>query len=159
HDNHDPIDGVSFDQRLDESLGEFDATLQKEQERVARERDAQAAAGGTSNDDPGSATADDRNVLTASTGKRPGDLRSDRSGGSSESGGSERSGGSSGGAAAGAGGAGGGGAAPVNVPDGSDDDIVARRLRRAAERETDPELKEKLWKEYTEYKRNTQGRS
>ena len=35
---------------------------------------------------------------------------------------------------------------------GADDDIIARRLRRAAEQETDPELKEKLWKEYTEYK-------
>jgi hypothetical protein len=37
-----------------------------------------------------------------------------------------------------------------------DDDIVARQLREAAENETDPELKEKLWKEYEEYKRNTQ---
>jgi hypothetical protein len=36
---------------------------------------------------------------------------------------------------------------------------VARRLRRAAEQETDPELKEKLWKEYTVYKRNVQGKS
>jgi hypothetical protein len=34
-----------------------------------------------------------------------------------------------------------------------DDDIVARQLREAAERETDPELKEKLWKEYEDYKR------
>ena len=37
-----------------------------------------------------------------------------------------------------------------------DDDIVARQLREAAENETDPELKEKLWQEYEEYKRNTQ---
>ena len=37
-----------------------------------------------------------------------------------------------------------------------DDDIVARQLREAAEKETDPELKEKLWKEYEEYKNNTQ---
>jgi len=37
-----------------------------------------------------------------------------------------------------------------------DDDIVARQLREAAESETDPELKEKLWKEYEEYKKNTQ---
>jgi len=36
-----------------------------------------------------------------------------------------------------------------------DDDIVARQLREAAEKETDPELKEKLWKEYEEYKKNT----
>jgi hypothetical protein len=37
-----------------------------------------------------------------------------------------------------------------------DDDIVARQLREAAENETDPELKEKLWKEYEDYKKNTQ---
>jgi len=35
---------------------------------------------------------------------------------------------------------------------GQDDDIVARQLREAAEKETDPELKEKLWKEYEAYK-------
>jgi hypothetical protein len=40
---------------------------------------------------------------------------------------------------------------------GEDDDIVARQLREAAEKETDPELKEKLWKEYDEYKKNTGG--
>ena len=40
--------------------------------------------------------------------------------------------------------------------DGSDDDIVARQLREAAEQETDPELKEKLWREYEAYKRGTQ---
>jgi hypothetical protein len=30
-------------------------------------------------------------------------------------------------------------------------------LRKAAEAETDPELKEKLWKEYRDYKENTHG--
>ena len=35
-----------------------------------------------------------------------------------------------------------------------DDDIVARQLREAAEKETDPVLKEKLWKEYEAYKKN-----
>lgn len=33
-----------------------------------------------------------------------------------------------------------------------DDDIVARQLREAAERETDPVLQEKLWDEYRKYK-------
>jgi hypothetical protein len=37
-------------------------------------------------------------------------------------------------------------------PPADDDDIVARQLREAAERETDPELKEKLWEEYDRYK-------
>ena len=36
---------------------------------------------------------------------------------------------------------------------GSDDDVVARQLREAAEKETDPLLKEKLWEEYRKYKR------
>jgi len=38
-----------------------------------------------------------------------------------------------------------------------DDDIVARQLREAAENETDPELKKKLWKEYEDYKKNTRN--
>lgn len=36
--------------------------------------------------------------------------------------------------------------------DTGDDDIVARQLREAAEKETDPELKKKLWEEYRKYK-------
>jgi len=35
-----------------------------------------------------------------------------------------------------------------------DDDIVARQLREAAEKETDPVLKERLWKEYHDYKKS-----
>ena len=33
------------------------------------------------------------------------------------------------------------------------DDIVARQIREAAENETDPELKKKLWEEYYNYKK------
>ena len=36
-----------------------------------------------------------------------------------------------------------------------DDDIVARQLKEAAEKETDPQLKEKLWDEYYRYKKKT----
>jgi len=36
--------------------------------------------------------------------------------------------------------------------DESDDDEVARQLREAAERESDPELKKRLWEKYKEYK-------
>jgi hypothetical protein len=38
------------------------------------------------------------------------------------------------------------------LPPPKDDDIVARQLREAAEKETDPELKKKLWEEYWKYK-------
>jgi hypothetical protein len=44
---------------------------------------------------------------------------------------------------------------PADIPDGSDDDVVARQLREAAEKETDPELKKKLWEEYRKYKQGT----
>jgi len=43
---------------------------------------------------------------------------------------------------------------PKNRYDPKDDDIVARQLREAAEEETDPELRKKLWKEYEHYKKN-----
>ncbi len=38
------------------------------------------------------------------------------------------------------------------IPSGDDDDIIARQLREAAEAETDPVIKEKLWAEYRKYK-------
>ncbi len=41
---------------------------------------------------------------------------------------------------------------PETRPPADDDDIVARQLREAAEKETDPELKKKLWQEYDRYK-------
>lgn len=40
-------------------------------------------------------------------------------------------------------------------PSGHDDDIVARQIREAAEKETDPVLKEKLWEEYENYKKGS----
>lgn len=39
-------------------------------------------------------------------------------------------------------------------PDSYDDDIVAKQLREAAEKETDSQIKAKLWKEYEDYKSN-----
>jgi hypothetical protein len=44
---------------------------------------------------------------------------------------------------------------PADIPDGSDDDLVARQMREAAEKETNPELKKKLWDEYRKYKQGT----
>jgi len=45
---------------------------------------------------------------------------------------------------------------PPDIPDGSDDDIVARQLREAAESELDPELRARLWEEYRAYKEDQQ---
>ncbi|MBI2994602.1 MAG: hypothetical protein HYY48_10565 [Gammaproteobacteria bacterium] len=45
-----------------------------------------------------------------------------------------------------------------NIPDdlvsGEGDDIIARQLREAAMKESDPKLREKLWEEYRKYKRD-----
>jgi hypothetical protein len=45
--------------------------------------------------------------------------------------------------------------APPDIPDGRDDDVVARQLREAAENEADPALREKLWDEYRRYKQGS----
>ncbi len=42
--------------------------------------------------------------------------------------------------------------APQDIPDGNDDDVVARQLREAAMREADPLVRERLWNEYRKYK-------
>ena len=42
---------------------------------------------------------------------------------------------------------------PPDIPDGSDDDVVARQIREAAMKETDPELRAALWEEYRKYKK------
>ena len=150
---------AAIDRKLDDSLGTLDREIKKEQEKTAQERDARNAANAGN---PGSADNDESTKkdgdLTSGTadpegpsgsdkqgkeGKKakPGDLKSDKQ---------SKTEGNAGGA--GTNGSGGGSA---SIPDGSDDDIVARRLRKAAEQETDPELKDKLWKEYVEYKKNS----
>jgi hypothetical protein len=55
-------------------------------------------------------------------------------------------------------GAGGNGAVAQKISVGSDNDIVARRLRKAAEQETDPALRAKLWKEYTDFRQGMSAR-
>ena len=133
-----------LDKSVDDSLGEFDKTLEEEQRRTAAERDLRTAStGGAASEGAGRAAAE--------PGSREGDLRSERgmAAGRSENQAGDRQ-------DRGAVGAG-SGAPNRGVESGDDDDIVARRLRRAAEQETDPELKEKLWKEYQDYKRNAKG--
>lgn len=41
---------------------------------------------------------------------------------------------------------------PPDTPDAKDDCVVARQIREAAMAETDPELRDALWKEYERYK-------
>jgi hypothetical protein len=44
---------------------------------------------------------------------------------------------------------------PMDIAGGNDDDVIARQLREAAENETDPVLRERLWQEYRDYKNAT----
>jgi hypothetical protein len=149
---------AALDKRLNDSLDSFDAQLRKEQQKTAQERDGRQATVTTVAASAGSARPEPDPNAQASPGNAPipgqpsgshrgapepgagraGDLKSDKSGGGAN--------------------ASGNGAVAADIPDGNDDDVVARRLRKAAEQETDPELKDKLWKEYVEYKKNTQGK-
>jgi hypothetical protein len=150
---------AALDKQLDDSLGAFDARLQKEQQKTAEERDArQATIAGTTASTEGqdpSQGADGAPIPApaaspGSHGGKPharGESRTARAGDLK----SEQAAGINGGAS-------GNGAPATVIPDGNDDDIVARRIRKAAELETDPELKDKLWQEYVEYKKNTQVR-
>jgi hypothetical protein len=133
-------------------MGTFDERIRKEQEGVAKERDSRAGGGADAAAGGSEASGD---AAAGSEGGRPGDLKSDRAGTAQPGGKGEEKG--DGGPPRTSAGTGGTGKAAVERPDGSDDDIVARRLRRAAEQETDPELKEKLWKEYEDYKKSVRG--
>jgi hypothetical protein len=153
---------AAIDKRLNDSLGSFDAELRTEQQRVAQERDARrAAAAGSaavegqgadkSGESPGTASAEappEDTDKPGASGRHPGrarprdpsgDLKSEKAGKKPDDNA-------------------GNGASAREIPDGSDDDVVARRLRQAAQQETDPELKEKLWQEYIDYKKNAQGK-
>jgi hypothetical protein len=144
------------DGRLDASLGSFDAQLRREQQRTAEERDRRGADRGDGS--VGTETAQNRDA-GGSDGNgggrdRSGDLRSEGVRGEAGVAKGDASGSASTGPTLAQGG---GGLDARPLPSGEDDDIIARRLRKAAEAETDPELKEKLWKEYRDYKENTRG--
>jgi len=146
---------ASLDVELASGLADFDELLLREQERVKAAAPRSASGGGM-----GSGAGEDGHG-------------GDGSGGSSEgSAGETQVGNASNGARSQAGGVGersstsAGGASgrtsrtgatrqPPGIPDGRDDDVVARQLREAAEKETDPELQKKLWEEYRKYKQGT----
>lgn len=152
--------GTARDADMKDSLGRFDDLIRAEREQIARERDAQAGAEGTGDGsgdgaEDGDGSGDDEEKSgsdgdSQSGEKKPGE-KGDRSSGDLKSD-QEAAGGTGSSKGQGQG----QGPAAKDIPDGSDDDIIARQIREAAEKETDPELKEKLWKEYIEYKKNAQ---
>jgi hypothetical protein len=142
---------------LDESFGVFDDRIAREQAVLADQRGGGGGNGSGSvgsNDPSGDETASG----AAGTGEGGEGDQAGGQGGGDEQGeragtGSEQTGG--GGYGGGARGGSGPKTVPADIPDGSDDDIVARQLREAAMKETDPELREKLWEEYRNYKKST----
>lgn len=136
------------------SLGEFDEMLLKEDDKIANRVPSQreptasgqagssgsdgALAGGFENTSGGTGEGDERSGEGSSSdgqGAQAGEVSTTQSGSGAEA--VDHS----------AYGAPGG-----KLPPPEDDDIVARQLREAAEKEPDPELKKKLWEEYWKYK-------
>ena len=145
---------ASLDQELTTTLGEFDDMLLEEQERAAAHIPRQRESGSAGQF--GQATGSEQNETDAGGGT--GEQSQPPGGRSAESGPGETGGDMKQGAPTE--GAGQGETDSTRLPpaEGSkelsedDDDIVARQLREAAEQETDPEVKEKLWEEYRKYK-------
>ena len=151
---------ATMDAELDAGLGEFDEMLLREQERVkaaAPRADAGGgASGGTGGGDAGAQGEGDAGAQGEASAQGAQVGVSGDSGDLSGRGDQSVSG--AGGDLPPTGAAGGGGrrtgalGRPADIPDGSDDDLVARQMREAAEKETDPALKKKLWEEYRKYK-------
>jgi hypothetical protein len=159
----------SLDRTLGDSLSEFDQMLLKEMDEIRAQSEsrmstlAQEAAsaaerigggGGESGESPGESS---KTEGVAEEGAGQEGEQGSRKSGQAESGGSYGNvpvtDGPVAGGSAGSGTVSGQGGRPAGSD--QDDDIVARQLREAAEKETDPELKKKLWKEYEDYKKST----
>lgn len=131
----------SLDAEFSSTLGEFDEVLLREQERVsaAASYGRAGTAGGRGSDgseageDGGlgqegvdtvaTAATDSNGRPTSGQGAGPGSQQQRRRGN-----------------------------VTTRTPVDNGDDVVARQLREAAEKESDPELKKKLWEEYRKYK-------
>jgi len=158
---------AQIDRRFDETFAVFDGRMRKEQETISQERASRAGSsgqGGSAGEAAGDVESGD-GPGTEGAGDVPegeGDAGSAEVSGSAA--GRGESAGQASGEQGGGGGVGGGGpkggsgpsTVPADIPDGRDDDIVARQLREAAMKETDPELRERLWEEYRQYKQSTQ---
>jgi hypothetical protein len=142
------------------SLGDFDDSLLKEDEKVAARVPSQRESGGS-----GAAGSNGQASRTGESGlaesgdsQEQGDGRAEEQSGEGQAGTAQDSTSRSGSQASGV------EQSTYGVPGGKlpppeDDDIVARQLREAAEKEPDPELKKKLWEEYWKYKGVNKKRS
>ena len=137
----------SLDRSLDNQLGEFDEMLRQDSANLATARQQAHVSGLPPDGNTGGAAGD---TQLEGGGGRDADMAGNADAATRGEGEGRRDAGLSRSADASAGTARG-------IPDGRDDDIVARQLREAAERESDPQLKEKLWQEYRDYKRGSSG--
>jgi len=152
---------AQIDRRFDETFAVFDERMRKEQEAASQERAARGTGSGEGSTAAAGESGSAPEAGAAGAGAATGD--DGASGGEGEPGGRGESAGGESTTQGGGGGVGGGtlggsgpNTLPADIPDGRDDDIVARQLREAAMKETDPELRERLWEEYRQYKKSTQ---
>ena len=152
---------AQIDRRFDETFAVFDERMRKEQEAASQERAARGTGSGEGSAAAAGESGSAPEAGAAGAGAATGDDQA--SGGEGEPGGRGESAGGESTTQGGGGGVGGGtlggsgpNTPPADIPDGRDDDIVARQLREAAMKETDPELRERLWEEYRQYKKSTQ---
>ncbi len=160
-----------IDKQFDISLGVFDGHIRDEQAVIAGQRSGQGGSGsganaGSAGEEAGSGDGSDGEGKEGDgqgqgqggeQGQGQGQQGQGSGQGAGSTGSSQGGSGTGGGGGVGGGGKGGGGpnTVPADIPDGSDDDVVARQLREAAMAETDPELREKLWEEYRLYKKGS----
>lgn len=165
-----------LDGTLAESLGEFDEMLLREERRIAsrspRERETGGGPGGSRGYGGGSRPGSEGGDAGMGDGDKKGPAGQQEGGGTGggAAGGPGQTAGNGPGYTGGSqtgqdGSPSAGGAGEAEGEAGSSDrgrdmqaiesgydDIVARQLREAAEKETDPELQAKLWEEYRKYK-------
>jgi hypothetical protein len=149
---------------LNAALGRFDGAMLEERERI--QAGAETTGSGDAQAESVAMIDPEGGAEEAGAEGEYGSVREGRSGGTGEGTADDRSSGS--GMSTATGGAGRKGeyehtaaanTPPPDIPDGSDDDVVARQIREAAMKERDPELREKLWDEYRKYVNSAKGKS
>jgi hypothetical protein len=154
---------AALDEMLMAGLGEYDERLLREQERIKaatpNDNSGSGGDGGGMGGEGGGDGSGDGDASNSTDGEADGQNGSNSGGAAGSNSETGTTGGQPEGGAVdssdGSGDTGSDSEQPEDVGDGSDDDVVARQLREAAEKETDPELKAKLWDEYRRYKRGT----
>jgi hypothetical protein len=137
--------------QLNGSLGEFDERLLREQDRIkARTPQTETTASSKSGGAYVADQADDSGNTLDNTGDGGQAGQQSQRAGETDNEGTRTASNGMGTPASSSSGT--EGSIPEDIPDGSDDDIIARQIREAAEKETDPELRAKLWDEYRRYR-------